>query len=187
MATNMMIDLETLDTRPSAVVFQVGFTIFDNPLENREWTILEKGIWHLDILEQIMKHRTISDETVQWWMTQNEQAWIREAEGISLYSQFIMRLTGFCALHQVNEVWSNSPSFDAVILRSLHESMGSPMKFPFSFRQDRDLRTLKKILGGDPPASLNVPVVHNALRDAEDQTFVLGHYMSRLRDLTKDT
>ena len=68
-----MIDLETLDTRPSAVVFQVGVLVFQDILggDTRGNLILEKKIFHLDILEQIMAGRTVDQDTVLWWAEQN--------------------------------------------------------------------------------------------------------------------
>lgn len=79
--------------------------------------------------------------------------------------------------HGIGWVWSNSPSFDAVIMRSLKESLKIPYEFP-SFRSDMDMRTLKQLLQplGKMKNAPSFETTHNALKDCYDQA-KLVHYM----------
>ena len=61
-----MIDLETLDTVPEAVVLTVGAVKF-KPGGN---SIQDELYIRLDVDEQINTNRTVDDRTVAWWSTQ---------------------------------------------------------------------------------------------------------------------
>lgn len=180
MANHMMIDLETLDTRPSAVVFQVGVLVFKDivPENFRTNLILEEKIYHLDILDQIMAGRTVDLETVRWWQTQKVDAWYRSANEITSTRDLFQDITYFYSKHEVKCLWANSPSFDTVIMRSLRESLGISWKFP-SFRQDMDLRTLKQMfkMNGRESPMPKKETTHNALQDCRDQFQEVVHYL----------
>lgn len=79
--------------------------------------------------------------------------------------------------HGIGWVWSNSPSFDAVIMRSLRESLKIPYEFS-SFRSDMDMRTLKSLLQalGKMVHAPKFETTHQALQDCYDQC-KLVHYM----------
>jgi hypothetical protein len=182
MANSAMVDIETLDTRPTAVVFQVGIVIFNDPFLEDKLKIREGKLFQLDILPQIMHGRTIDKDTVDWWKTQNPMAWRRGPDEVTMLIQMDLWIKEQFRLHGVSDVWSNSPSFDAVILRSLWESM-ELKDFPFSFRQDMDLRTIKQMLRKMDRLQdygLVESPSHNALKDATDQTKLLGFMLGEL-------
>lgn len=188
MATNMMIDLETLDTRPSAVVFQVGILVFKDivPENFRTNLILEEKIYHLDLLDQIMAGRTVDLETVRWWQTQKADAWYRSANEITSTRDLFQDITYFYSKHGVEHLWANSPSFDTVIMRSLRESLGISWEFP-SFRDDMDLRTLKRIfrMRGREMEGVKKPTTHNALKDCHDQFQEVFHYLGEFGSMVE--
>lgn len=84
MANHLMIDLETLDTRPTAVVFQVGLVAFRDVLFGEgpggDNVIMEERLLHVDILSQVIRGRTIDPETIKWWSQQNVISWMRHPE-----------------------------------------------------------------------------------------------------------
>lgn len=187
MAANMMIDLETLDTRPSAVVFQVGVLVFKDivPENFRSNLILSEKLYHLDILDQIMAGRTVDLETVRWWNTQKRNAWERSDHDITDTSIMFMEIANECKQHDVRRVWANSPSFDCVLMRSLRESLKISWEFP-SFRQDMDLRTLKqmfKMNGRESP--MPKKTTHNALQDCRDQFQEAVHYLGDFNSMVE--
>jgi hypothetical protein len=188
MANHMMIDLETLDTRPSAVVFQVGVLCFRDPLfgDLKGEMILEKKIFHLDLLDQIMAGRTIDPDTVQWWQTQKPQAWRRFASQISNADLVFKDINRMYGEYGVGFLWANSPSFDSVIMRSLRQSLQIEHEFP-SFREDYDLRTLKRLfeIKGRKIPYDQKETTHNALQDCEDQFQTAIHYLCEFRDMVK--
>ena len=68
MTTHATIDLETLDTSPSATVLSLGAVKF-NPLDTSE-PHSELYI-KIDIDEQDSLGRTASDSTIEWWGKQD--------------------------------------------------------------------------------------------------------------------
>ncbi|HRD17192.1 MAG TPA: 3'-5' exonuclease [Methanothrix soehngenii] len=188
MATNMMIDLETLDTRPSAVVFQVGVLVFKDVLggDIRGNIILEKKIFHLDLLEQIMAGRTIDPETVQWWRAQSADSWHRHPDEITRTGHMFQEINRLHEEHKVGSLWANSPSFDCVLMRSLRESLKIEWQFP-SFREDMDLRTLKRLfqMKGRRMETSGKKTTHNALSDCEDQFHVAVHYLCEFSNMVE--
>ena len=188
MATNMMIDLETLDTRPSAVIFQVGVLVFKDVLggDIRGNLILEKKIFHLDILDQIMAGRTVDQDTVLWWAEQNPDSWHRHPDEITKASDMFQEINELYVKHEVRSLWANSPFFDCVLMRSLREDLDIEWQFP-SFRDDMDLRTLKKLfkMKGRKMETSGKQTTHNALSDCEDQFHDAVHYLCEFSSMVE--
>lgn len=190
MANHMMIDLETLDTRPTGVVFQVGVICFADVLygEPVEQLILEEKLFHVDILSQIMKGRTIDPETVKWWMTQNVEAWMRHPKECVFEHDVFNEIAAMMGRNGVGDVWSNSPSFDAVMMRSIEDGLKKKgiqiAEFP-SFRNDMDMRTLKQICRRMRFCKFDYPRVtsHNALQDCRDQVNDVVMMLRQIRDI----
>ncbi len=88
----MMLDLETLDTKPSAVVLSIGAVVFETaekpllPAEYVDWTkagrpitldyeVKDRFYRILDIEEQLGPlMRTVSQSTLLWWNKQDQDA-----------------------------------------------------------------------------------------------------------------
>ncbi len=187
MANHLMIDIETLDTRPSAVVFQVGLLAFNDPLFGDDGRVYEEKVYHLDILPQILRGRTISDDTVSFWMEQGVSSWARDVKHIVPVDFVFSEVARMMGEYGVGDVWSNSPSFDAVIMRSLAETQGAGIfQFP-SFRDDMDMRTVKRLMYSlglmkDAPKS---ETTHHALQDCRDQKETVVFMLQGLRDLKR--
>lgn len=190
MANHMMIDLETLDTRPTGVVFQVGVICFADVLygEPAEQIILEEKLFHVDILHQIMNGRTVDPETVKWWMTQDPVAWMRHPEECVLEHDVFNEIAQMMGRNGVCDVWSNSPSFDAVLMRSIEDGLRKngilAAEFP-SFRNDMDMRTLKQICRRMRFCEFDSQRVtsHNALQDCRDQVNDVVMMLRQIRDI----
>lgn len=190
MANHMMIDLETLDTRPTGVVFQVGVVCFADVLygEPAEKIILEEKLFHVDILYQVMNGRTIDSETVNWWKTQNVEAWMRHPEECVLEHDVFNEIAAMMGRNGIGDVWSNSPSFDAVLMRSIEDGLKKRgiqvSEFP-SFRNDMDMRTLKRICQRMRFCEFETSRVtsHNALKDCRDQVDDVVMMLRQIRDI----
>ena len=68
MATHGTIDLETIDTSPSATVLSLGAIKF-NPLDDSEPH--SELYLKIDIDQQDRLGRTVSDSTIEWWGKQD--------------------------------------------------------------------------------------------------------------------
>lgn len=159
---DVMLDLETLSTRPEATILTFGACKF-SPYNQEEIT---QGIYfRINVDEQIAIGSHIDDETIAWWGRQADDV-REEALGddnrISL-EQFTQELNRF--LVGVDNIWAQGPVFDIVILENLYRRLGKPCLW--QFWQIRDSRTLLSTLGD--PREKNKAGLHNALEDAVSQ------------------
>lgn len=169
MFENVMLDLETLDTASTAVVLSIGAVAFD-PYSNEIGDTLYVELSQ-DIAMQQRNGRTISGDTVRWWMQQSEEARkvFAPTEGANGTTATGLRLfTDFLYANGKNnaKVWGNGADFDNVILGSLFESFDTPR--PWSYSKNRCYRTMKG-LGIGPREPVRIGTYHNALYDAITQ------------------
>lgn len=172
---NIMVDLETLDTRQSAVVTSIGAVAFD-PYAVGSFAIGDRFYVELtgDLMEQQRHGRTISADTVLWWMRQGQAAQqlfsfpaapgvdrVGTREALDRFARFVEANGG-----RDSEIWGNGADFDNVILGSLYEDFG--IERPWSYGRNRCFRTMKNI-HGVPHKTERSGVHHNALDDAITQ------------------
>lgn len=156
---DVMLDLETLSTRPDAVILTIGAVKFD-PYSG--FIDLDNGLYHrVDVDEQIALDRHVQDETVEWWSKQDPEVF-EEAMGETgrvsldtLYRDLNKFLVG------VDNIWAQGPVFDIAILENLYRQKGWPT--PWKFWQISDSRTLFKVHGD--PREKGRAAAHNALMD----------------------
>lgn len=136
----VFLDLETLGRGHDALILSCGVAVSNSngPKLNLMSTELFPSIG-----QQLAKGRKIEYETVKWWATESPPAYpFKHPEEKRLHlnnlcSEILSRTNG------VDEIWSNSPSFDLAILRHLFHSIG--FSEPWPFYKERDFRTLKSI------------------------------------------
>lgn len=158
---DLMIDIETLGTKPDCVVVTFGAVKF-NPHTNTTGP----GMYlRLNADEQIARGRSVDDDTMHWWMAQPEE--VREeaiGDGTRCdIDDFVKQLNKF--LVGVDAIWAQGPAFDMVILENLYHQWGYPQ--PWMYYQIRDSRTLFKVHGD--PRIKGREGHHNALADCEYQ------------------
>jgi len=159
---DIMLDLETLSTRPDATILTFGACKF-SPYNQEDIT---QGIYfRISVDEQIELGRHVDDNTVEWWSHQADDV-REEALGddnrISL-DEFTRSLNRFIV--GCDNIWAQGPVFDIVILENLYRQLGLPC--PWQFWQIRDSRTLLSTHGD--PRDKNKAGLHNALEDAVSQ------------------
>ena len=165
---NIMVDLETLGTKPDAVILSIGAVFFDADNLGKEFHRV------LTIEDQQQVGRVIDPQTVEWWGSQSEAARaIFTAPNVAT-AQGLDEFTAFCGDENIS-VWGNGADFDCVLLGSLYESF--KRKRPWSYSKNRCHRTHKNTLklppGATGPARLGTH--HNALDDAKYQALQLQH------------
>jgi hypothetical protein len=142
---DIMLDIETLGTRPQSVVLTVGAVKFD-PYQSDVDT--DDGLYvRIDVDQQIALGRHVHQDVIDWWGRQAEdvrEEALGEHERDSV-SSFLKKLNKF--LVGADNIWCQGPAFDAVILEDLYRDMEFPT--PWNFWQIRDSRTLFKTFG-DP-------------------------------------
>ena len=158
-----MFDLETLDTKPSAVILSLGAVKFD-PKQKGLDPDAEKLSLRLEIDPQSAMGRTISDDTIAWWATQSKEA--QEAAFGD-----VNRVTVEDAIEQFHKfvwnserVWSQG-SFDVNIMENLYTSIGKP--YAWQYWQVRDSRTLFDFVDGHLDRTKHHDAVEDAVAQAE--------------------
>lgn len=165
---HVMLDLETLGVRSSAVIAAIGAVEFD-PQSDR---LGEQFYVTVNIQSCIDYGLTMDVSTILWWMDQSEDArkstFVQECTLPNALDTFHRYLLGAAAAADLVgthvKIWGNGSDFDNVILANAYLSIKE--RAPWRFSNNRCFRTLKN-LGPNPK---NVPmrtgVHHNALDDA---------------------
>lgn len=176
MSNQIMCDLETLDTAPTAQVLSIGAVRFDPNIGE----ITDRFHKIIDLQSQHDNGRTASESTKLWWAQQSDEA-------RSIFAQpkekTVIALADFYDFVGKDCVgfWGNGATFDNVILTDLYTSFG--LKRPWSFTVDRCYRTVKSLFIARHPTAF-LPkfegVKHDALADAKHQAKCLMEMSERM-------
>tara|TARA_R110000751_G_scaffold104357_2_gene199826 strand:- start:2477 stop:2998 length:522 start_codon:yes stop_codon:yes gene_type:complete len=160
--TDVMIDLETLDTATSTVILSIGIVNFDP----NKGSIDRPGgmLIFPDVQEQINSGRTVSWDTVKWWMEQSEDARseLTKAERMPC-EEINSAISAWFMGKRDYRVWGNGAIFDISIM----ENFLGKGKIPWKFWNVRDTRTFHMNFPYDK--SRKTEVAHTALQDAVSQ------------------
>lgn len=184
----IMIDLESLDTGPRSVVTQIGVIAFQ--LDDPD-TEIRRIAEYLPAQPQLeLFKRTISYETILWWMEQDDTARgkLKESAGndsevlLSLVRSVHRKLSDLIrSVGDANvEIWARGPQFDIVNLESLFVDCG--LAAPWRYDTVMDLRTLGRLAqvhSKDIDRAGLIPHIAS-----EDCRFQIRFYSEALRNLT---
>ena len=167
---DVMIDLETLGTGPSAAIIAIGAIAFD--LETNQ--LGPKFYTAVSLASSVGEGGMMDADTVQWWMRQSDAARAvfnaenkSDIEGALIdFETYLIDLP--CEFND-RRIWGNGSDFDNVILRSAYDRLHIPA--PWKFYNNRCYRTVKSLFPHVPFES--VGVAHNALDDATAQALHL--------------
>ena len=158
-----MIDLETMDTRPTAAILSIGGVYFD-PVKG----LGDEFYLKVNLDSSVAAGLTVSEATQRWWEAQSAEARavfddprVELALALSQFTRFITEAEDpdVC-------IWGNGASFDNAILSNAYKALDVPQ--PWAFWNDRCFRTLKALR---PHVALpeREGTHHNALDDAKHQ------------------
>jgi hypothetical protein len=158
---DVMIDLETLDTRATSVILSIGAVKFG--------TVGNYGTFYRNCLfdDQIRVHnRSVSESTVRWWFDQTPEARAHLAVNPLPLAMVLAELRQWFEQDPgpVEHVWARGQDFDIAILNHAYDQYGQVK--PWTYRQPRDSRTVVDDylpLDQRPPEA---GTLHNALDDA---------------------
>lgn len=178
MNTDVMIDLETLDTLPTASILTIGAVKFDPFGDDVNDPQSEKFYVKVDLDSCDELGLTVSQGTIDWWGQQSQEAQ-NEAfnpDGRIHIKEAINQLYKFC--WGAKRVWSHGAAFDTIILENIFNKLEKA--YPWKFWEVRDTRTLYD-LGIDP----NRPPIlkHHALEDAWNQAVGVQNVLNGLKRL----
>jgi len=155
--SHVMIDLETLDTRPTAAIIAIGAVIFHGEGKGREFYAA------IDSVSSVRAGLTTNERTVKWWGEQSAEARkvFTDPDRLQIYGA----LKAFAEfLPPDARVWGNGAAFDNAILANAYAELGIDQ--PWKFWNDRCYRTLAAI---SPAPRVQRGTHHNALDDAKSQ------------------
>lgn len=166
----VMLDLETLDTKVTAVIVSIGAVRFGP--DGVHWD------WFYRTVKWEAGPRTVSRETCGWWLQQSPEAqsalYCPNAEHLA---QVLVDFAVWLGPDAV--VWANSPDFDCSIVKHAYEQFGTDA--PWAYNATRCYRTLRKLNPAVPPPPN--ACAHNALEDAKVQAL---HAAAMLYGFAKD-
>lgn len=171
---DVMIDVETLDTRPSTVILSIGAVRFD--IDKPE-VIGDTFHVHIDIDSCLAAGRTVSGSTILWWLDQSDEARhkLTEATRVPLKTA-LQGLATF--INEKDRVWGNGASFDNAILSDAYRCVG--LAQPWRYWGDMCYRTLKSLYRHVPKPEFR-GIKHEALADAVNQATHLQLIYEKVR------
>lgn len=178
---DIMVDIETMDTEPTAAVLSIGAVIFDPFYGDTQETIRGNNTrcfyTAISLESNIALGRTMSPSTVLWWMQQTkaaQDAFLAESRAnlSTALNKFLQFVAGQSPTP--DRVWAKGPDFDCVTLQSAMKSASA--RWPFKYHRARCVRTIMDVAypDGDFP-KIGVGTAHNALDDAILQTLCVQH------------
>ena len=161
----LMIDLETLGTKPNSVILSIGAVAFDENGIHDEFYV------NVDLENSMALGFSIDPSTVYWWLKQSSEAGAVLGKNLTIADKAIKEFCSFVCRNEPSEVWANSPSFDCVMLKSYFNKCDHGE--PWAFWIERDYRTFLSLTS----ASRVYPsIAHNALEDAKAQAQTLINF-----------
>lgn len=161
--THIMLDIETLSTRPGAVILAAAFVRFS---DEASMTL------NLSIPDQQALGLEIDEQTYNWWCDQEAKhpgAWAAATSNpqpLAVALPYIAQWLAWATPEGNPLIWCHGATFDAPLLGEVFRRAGVPC--PWLFWNIRDTRTLYD-LAGINNKDFAVPPPHIALNDAVGQ------------------
>ena len=164
---HIMIDLETMGTRPNAPIIAIGAVAFDAGGLAKEFYCT------VSLHSAVRSGAVIDPSTVMWWLGQDKIAQDaltdKQDEAIGLEVALGEFMQFVCSYGDgLKGVWGNGATFDNVLMHESGKRCGVPM---WEFWKDKCYRTVK---GMYPAVEMERSGTHhNALDDAKSQALHL--------------
>ena len=160
---NIMLDLETLGTRPSSVILTIAAVKFEFASDQ-----IETFSMNIDPKNSKTFGLTTDPDTVQWWKEQNPEAlkaFMKDPVSLETAIDSFIEFVGPKTSKMV--FWANGASFDYPILESSFRAVGRP--YPWKYWNCRCARTIYSVFGLNMKEYPRVGVYHNAVDDCLTQ------------------
>ncbi|AXN57943.1 exodeoxyribonuclease VIII [Acinetobacter phage ABPH49] len=190
----MMLDIETLDLKPTAAVLSIAATFFD-PLTGELGESFDKQI---NLKSCTDLGLTVDPSTIMWWMEQSKEAQdaFKGNNKAQALSEVLINFHNWVTLHRGYLfsdgesdlcVWGNGKDFDCVIIENAYLAAGIKRLCPWKFWETMDVRTLVQLgsMAGVPDFKKMAldnfkGVKHNALDDVQNQIKYVVQYTQAL-------
>lgn len=169
---NIMLDLETLGSKPGAVIVAIGAVRFGGGMLGAEFyrRVNAESCVRLGLQMDV--------STVLWWMKQKDDARLELTKPGAELAEAISDFSHFCSSRPSasNVLWGNGSDFDNAILSRCYEVCGHNP--PWQFWNNRCYRTVKNL--HPQVAMTRTGTAHNALEDAKSQALHLMQMLPKL-------
>lgn len=162
-AVHIMLDLETLGTRPGCQVLSIGAAAFGPAGVGSDFKV------NLTVEDQSAAGLHASPDTVRWWSERPPEVWEAArydakptAVALGMFSDWVRGL----GQRRKIRVWGNGANFDQPVLDAVFAAFDTSK--PWEFWNERCHRTLKNLYKHVEAPSAPV-VAHDALHDARAQ------------------
>lgn len=171
--TNIMVDLETLGTRPTSIILSIGACRVTNGEPSDPFYRV------IDVASCRDAGLTSDAATEKWWNEQDENARkVFTDPNVGLVralTDFASYIRGFGG--RSVRLWGNGSDFDNVILNNAYLAVGSIS--PWMFYNNRCFRTVRKLFWQGVTEPERQGTYHNALDDAMHQARILGQILNK--------
>lgn len=161
----VMIDVETIGTRPNAPIISLGAVAFDQ----RKLVIGESFYCNVSLESSVALGAVIDPDTVMWWMRQTDDARsaltrnAKQAE--EALNSFSLWLEASSVPQDGRKIWAAGIDFGCVLLAEHYRRLRYPL--PWHYWNQRDYRTVREMFPNIEQAKRKNK--HNALDDAIHQ------------------
>lgn len=164
---HLMVDIETMGHRSNSVICSIGAVEFS----------LETGATGQRFYERVSIQScldaglTVNGSTIEWWLTESEEARSEIAKGGKRLYATLHSFTRFVeSLKTENlQVWGNGARFDLGILADAYYKEHVDNDIPWKFRNERDVRTLVSLNPSIRESCEKIGTTHHALDDCLSQ------------------
>lgn len=164
---HVMLDLETMGTRPGCVVRSIGAVAFHLTGE-----ILDEFYCNIDWASCVLAGLTVDNKTVEWWARQSEHARASlDRDAIPLL-EACRAFHAWCRKVGLTRVWGHGANFDPPVWEAACLAAG--VSVPWKYSQVRDTRTMFDLCGYDFSGFAREGTHHHALDDARNQARYLA-------------
>lgn len=174
--SHIMVDLETLGTRPGSVIVSIGACrVTKGEPADPFYCVIDVG-------SSKEAGFTVDEDTQRWWDRQSIEARsifsdpnaVTAVKGLSDFADYL-RQFGSASV----QLWGNGSDFDNVLLIAAYNILGSPA--PWKFYNNRCFRTMKQMFGDGLQFPERQGTHHNALDDAMHQARMLSMIMAKIK------
>lgn len=137
---DVMVDIETMGTRSTSLILQIGACYFDR--ETGE--IGDTFIQNIDYDSLTQDLFTVDKSTIDWWLLQSEEARKSVSNEFTTTIDVTLDLFKMFLERGAKYIWSHA-TFDVPIILNAFNEMD--IEFPIHYTKMRDIRTLMDISG----------------------------------------
>jgi hypothetical protein len=171
--SHLMLDLETIDNSYTSAILSIAAV----PWNPDTGAFAKKNYFYevINLQSCFDKGLTAGGDTIEWWFHQSENARMeaigKNKDKLTL-PQALIKFELFLNTYKTLDnkgykIWGNSARFDIGILANAYKVCNLPI--PWSFRNERDVRTLVQIIPDLKTKTKFTGVRHNPVDDCKHQ------------------